>query len=101
MTGHIELGHYADSAVAGIGDNFPDLILSIVESVRTHFSEVGVPPAFDAESLIVGQVPVQDVEFYRRHSVQCSLHNIGRFEMAGNVDDEALPVGSRLGHVAV
>jgi hypothetical protein len=38
MSGHVELGHDADAAVAGVGHDLTGLLLGVEETVRAQFS---------------------------------------------------------------
>lgn len=91
VTGHIELGDDADAARGCVGDDFADLLLCVVLTVGAEFSELGVNAAFNAEALVLGEVPVKDVELDGGHSVE-SAQNVGdRKEVAAGIEHESAP----------
>ena len=47
--------------------------------------------ALDAESLIVGKMPVQHVHFHRGHTVKIALEHVDGNEVAADVDHRAAP----------
>jgi len=47
--------------------------------------------ALDAKALVVGQVPVEDVEFNRSHAVQSAIDDRQRHEMTAHIDHESAP----------
>src|SRR6185369_8738014 len=51
MARHIELRHDPDTAVAGIGNDFSNLILCVVETVRTQLMKRGIAFRFDSKPL--------------------------------------------------
>ena len=69
MTGHIELRHNADATGARIADNLPRLFLGVELPVGPHAGQLRKYFALDAEALIVGKVPVEDVQLDGRHAV--------------------------------
>ncbi len=73
MARDIEFRHNANTALAGICDDFASLLLRVEEAVGAHSGQLGEDLALDAEALIVGQVPVEDVELYGGHSVERAL----------------------------
>src|SRR5579863_2957117 len=73
MSRHIELGNYADAASARVGNNFAGLLLGIEKPIGSQLSELGKCPALHAETLVFTQMPVENVEFYRGHPVECAF----------------------------
>jgi hypothetical protein len=61
VAGDVEFWDHADAAVVRVGDQVADFILRVEHAVGAHAGELGKYFALDAESLVVGEVPVQDV----------------------------------------
>ena len=91
VAGHVELRHDADAAGAGVGDDVPGLFLGVVEAIGAGGSELGKELALDAEALILGEVPVEDVELHGGHGVEVALDDVDRLEVAADVDHQAAP----------
>jgi hypothetical protein len=51
--------------------------------------QLGEAPALDAEALVVGQVPVKDVELDEFHAVQNALDHLEGHEMARRIEQQA------------
>src|SRR5581483_4287016 len=58
----VEFRDDADAPVGGVSDDVALLILPGVELVGPEQVEFRIPAGFDAEALIINQVPVQHVE---------------------------------------
>ncbi len=91
VTGHVELGHHADAAIVRVGDEIADFILRIKQALGTHAGEFGEYFALDAESLVVGKMPVQDVHLDGGHAVEVALQSICWDEVTADVDQRATP----------
>ena len=62
-----------------------------------HFRKQGIFGDFHAPALVVGEMPVQAVEFIERHDVEHALHFLNREEVAGAVKHEtAMPQQRRV-----
>src|SRR6185503_17513362 len=48
-------------------------------------------PAFDSETLILGEVPVEDVHLHRRERVKIAFQNFNRLEVTRDVDQQTAP----------
>ena len=96
VAGHVELGDYANAAIAGIGNQVANFILGVIEAVGALLLQFRKFVAFDAEPLIVGKVPVEDVDLYGFHSVQITFQHRQRNEMARDIDHQATPRETRL-----
>ena len=91
MTGDVEFWNYADTAVAGISNEFANFRLCVKEAVGGFALQLGELLALHAEALVVGEVPVEDVEVNGFHSVNGAAKRINRHEVAADVDHEAAP----------
>ena len=58
--------------------------------------QLGELLALDAESLVVGEMPVEDIQFDRRHAVEVAPQNLERNEVAANVKHQSPPGKARL-----
>ena len=96
VSGHVEFWNHADPAVARIGHEVADLGLRVVLSLRAQLLQLGKALALDAETLIVGKMPVQDIHLHRRHSVEVPLQYFDGDEMAADVNQQATPGKARL-----
>src|SRR5579864_2773490 len=96
VTRHIEFRNYANAAVTRVVDHVADLVLGVVQAVRTQFVQLGKALAFDTEALIVGKVPVKNVQLDRGHSVEIALDHVEWHEMAAGVDHQTAPRKARL-----
>ena len=72
-----------------------DLLLRVVEAVRALFLQKRIDLAFDRETLVIGEVPVEDIELYRFHAVEVALDYWDRLEMAAGIDHQAAPGKAR------
>lgn len=88
---HLKLRHDANTACASIADNLGDILLGVVEAIRPHDGELREELAIDAEALVLGKMPVEDVELDCGHAVERTFEHIHRFEVASAVNHEAPP----------
>ena len=91
VSGHVELGNHADTPLTRICDQLADFILSVVEPVRAQFVELRKLFAFHAETLIVGQVPMEHVQFHCCHTIKVAFEYTERDEMAAYIDHQSTP----------
>ncbi len=84
VTGHVELRNHANAALMCVGDEVANLRLRVIESAGTVFLQLWELLALDAESLIVGKMPVQDVHLHRGHAVDISSEHIERNEVTAD-----------------
>src|SRR5208283_5553098 len=93
---HVEFRDDPDAAVGRICDNFANLFLRVVKPIRTHPLQLGKALAFDAESLIIGEMPVEDVHLHCSQPVDVTLDDVDRLPVARDVDHQASPCKARL-----
>src|SRR6266567_797588 len=74
-----------------VGDEIANLGLGVEHAVRSHSSELGKLLALDAEALVIGEMPVQDVHFDGGHAVEIALEHIDGNEVAADIDEQAAP----------
>ncbi len=96
MTGNIKLGHYPNAAVTSIGNNLAHLVLRVEETIGSQCLEPGKFSALDAETLILCQVPVKDVQLYCRHRIEITFEDFQRFVVAADIDEQASPWEKRV-----
>ncbi len=92
---HIELGNDPYSTHASVLDQVADFRLGIKLSVCGELLKPGKFFALDPEALIVGEMPVQNVELYRLHGVNVALEHVHRNEVPRHVDQQATPGKAR------
>ncbi len=86
VPGHIKFRHDADAAIARIGNHVTNLILRVIQAVRSQLVEFRKFPALDAEALVFRKVPVEDVHFHDFHAVKVSLDDLEGDEMPRGID---------------
>jgi hypothetical protein len=91
MCGDVEFGNDADAALVCVGNKLANLLLGIELPVGCQLLQPWSAAAFDAESLIVGKVKVQDVQFDRGHAVDIALEDFERDEVARHVNHQPSP----------
>ena len=87
VSGNVELGDHADAAIVRVGDEVANFVLRIEHAVGAHARELGKYFALDAESLVIGKMPVQDVQFHCGHRVEVALEHVDGNEVAADVDE--------------
>ena len=58
--------------------------------------ELGKLLTLDTKALVLGQMPVKDVELDCCHRIQIPFENFHRLEVAGDVNQQAAPGKARL-----
>src|SRR5215469_981364 len=96
VSGHVEFGYDADAAIPRVGDDFLHLGLCVKHAVGAVLLEPRIFFAFHPKALVVGKVPVKDVQFDRCKSVDRSFDFIRRKEVAGNIERQTAPGKTRL-----
>ena len=92
---HVELGHHADPALARVSHHGADFGLRIVMAAGTELLQTRIAFALHAKALVVGEVPVEDVQLHRGHRIQVALHHLDRHPMARNVHQQPAPREAR------
>ncbi len=110
MTRKVHFRNHGNATGGGVGHHFLHFFLRVKTSVtdavvgapvlfddgsvapRAHFHELGIGLDFCAPALVVGEVPVQAVQFVYGHYIQVTFHLIHAPEVTGNVQVHA-PVG--------
>ena len=117
MTGHFDLGNDSDVPFGGIGYHFADLVLRVVPAVAALFvgdrvfvesadlgsgsiaadlGQARVAFDLDTPALVVGQMPVEGVEFARSHPIEVMLDEPYRKEVAADVEMQAAVAVARM-----
>jgi hypothetical protein len=107
VTGHFNLGHDGDKPIGRVLDDLANVVLRIKPAVSlavilfrllarmTHegllspaadLRQLGIFLDLDPPSLIIGQVPMEDVHFVQGHQVQKPLDELLRLEMSRAVE---------------
>ena len=108
------LGDDLDVALGGVGDDVGDILLAVeaavggflpylggflsapghigaVDPPRAHVVELWVAVDLDAPPLVVGEVPMEAVEFVHGHEVEMLLDVLDGEEMAADIEMAAAP----------
>src|SRR6266446_4266737 len=93
---HVEFRHYTNAAVARIRNQVANLVLRVVQPVRTQSVQLGKFLALDAEALIFRKMPMENVHLRRFKAVQIALEYIERNKVAAYVDHQPTPGKARL-----
>src|SRR6185437_7554588 len=95
MPGHIEFWNHTNAACRCISDHIPHLLLRVIEAVGPHLLQLRIDAALDPESLILGQVPVEYVEFDGGHSIERAIDNLNGHKVTAAIEHEAAPLEPR------
>ena len=118
VSGHLDLGHDRDEAVSGVAHDLAHVVLRVeaavglagvaprgriarrrselaVRSPGADVSQLRVALDLDAPALIVGEVPVEDVELVQRQQIQVLADGFLGHEMACDVEVAAAPGEAR------
>ena len=93
---NVEFGDHANAAIAGVCDNLAHLFLRVVQSIGTEHVQFREALAFDAEALVVGEMPVKHIELDRGHGVEISLYDFEGHPMARDVEMQTAPGKARM-----
>src|SRR3954452_3462921 len=96
VSGHIEFRDDTNATIVGIGDEVTNLILRVVKAVGAQLLELGITLTLDAETLVVGQVPVKDVQLHGGHAIEIAVEDLDRQEMAAYIEHQTTPGKARL-----
>src|SRR5215467_13259764 len=88
---NIKLRDNANPSLPSIFNNFFGLFLRIKQTVRTHLMQLRKFFTFDPETLILSQMPVEDVQLHGCHRIQVSFQDFWWFIMSTNVNQQSAP----------
>ena len=100
MAGHLDFGYHRDEVLGGIGHHFPHFFLGIIPrgngAVKlgaggSHLREQRILLDLDAPALVVGEVPVHDVDLVLRENVDVLFDFIYAHEVACSIHHETTP----------
>src|SRR5262249_13197184 len=80
-----------DATIGCISDQVTNFGLRVIHTVRTHLAKSGVAFAFDAESLTIRQMQVQDIHFHRGHSINVALEHVHRKVVTPDITQQSPP----------
>src|SRR6185369_13916597 len=86
VSGHVELRQYAHAAIGSVGDDVARFVLRVEEAIRAHAGEAWEDFALDAESLVIGEVPVEDVHLGNGDGVDLVFENVDGLKMPRDID---------------
>ena len=81
MSWYIKFGNYPYSPEVRIFYKFPHLLLGVVVSIGGEEVKERESPGFKPEALIVTEVKVENIHFYRCHGIYVSLENFHGHKM--------------------
>src|SRR6266849_897425 len=91
MARHLKLRDNTDAAIMGVGHELANLSLCVIQPVGSCFLQLREALALDTETLVVVQVPVQDIHLHRCHSIEVALEHAQRNEVAADINEQATP----------
>ena len=95
VAGHIDFRHHANAAVRRVAHHLFHLRLSIKQPVAGLLLQFRIPRGSEAPALIVGQMPVENVQFSRRHAVNLAFNSLQRYEVASGIQQQPAPREAR------
>ena len=96
VAGNIELGHHANAAVARVRDHIANLLLRVVKTIGAELLQLRKTLALDAKTLVVGEVPMEDVQLHGRHAVQIALDHFDGHPVPRDIQMQAAPGKARM-----
>src|SRR5437588_9683941 len=91
MARGVEFWKNANTTVVCVGNQLANLFLRVVQTIRAHLVQPGKALALDSKALVVGEMKVENIHLYRRHSINVALEHVEWDEVASNVDEQAAP----------
>ncbi|SQI30560.1 Uncharacterised protein [Serratia plymuthica] len=95
MARQIDFRHHPDAARCGVSHHLLHLFAGIELAVAGQLLQFGVALRGKAPALVVGQMPMEDIEFGRRHAVELAQDIRQRQEMARRIQQHAAPRETR------
>src|SRR2546430_12279468 len=118
VSGHLDLGKDRDPALRGVADHLADVVLGVEAAVGlarelaqcgvlgarrrhrvlapgAHLGEPRVLLDLDAPTLVLGEVPMEDVELVQREEVKMLEHELLRHEVTTDVEVTPAPAEAR------
>ncbi len=93
---HIEFRDDANSPIARVCDDIANLILRVVLTAGTQGMQLRQFFALSTKSLIVRDMPVEDVQFHCFHSIEVSLQHVEWSKVPARINQQATPAETRL-----
>src|SRR6266478_3736716 len=75
----------------GIGHELANLSLCVIQPVGPYFLQPREALALDTETLVVVQVPVQNIHLHSCHSIEVALEHVQRNEVAADINEQTTP----------
>src|SRR5258706_5211755 len=86
VAGNIKFRHYPNAALARISNNLAHLILRIEQTIGAERVELGELLTFDAKALVLGQMPMKDVQLYRGHRIEIPFEDFHGLVVTADID---------------
>ena len=96
MAWHLKLRDHANAARSCILHQLARLLLRVEKAIGTQCRQLRIDLALDAEALVFRQVPMKDVQLYRRHRIQIPLQHIQRLVVPATIDHQTAPAETRI-----
>src|SRR5215469_3852600 len=93
---HVEFRHYTNATLASVLHDLAHVLLSVVIPVGPHLLQFGKLPAFDAEALVVREMPVKNIELHSGHRIEVALDDVTGNPASRDVYHEPAPEKSWL-----
>src|SRR5438874_4573855 len=91
VAGNIKFRDYAYAAIPRISNHVADFFLRVIPPVGAQLLQLGKSLAFDAEALIVREVPVKNIHLHGIHAIQVATDHVQRSEVSRGIDHQPAP----------
>ncbi len=92
---HVDLRHHADTALGGVAHHLTHLFRRVEQPVAGKLRQLRIALRAETPALVVGQVPVQDVELRRGHAVDLTFDIRQRDKVTRRVEQQPTPREAR------
>src|ERR1700677_1768410 len=96
MSRHVKLRYYTDAAIPSVRHDLPHFSLRVELAIRSHGLKLWVAMALSPESLIVAEMPMEDIQLNQLHRIQFLKYLSHRLKMPGRVKHQPTPGKTRL-----
>ena len=95
MARHIEFRHHADATIARVSNHVANFNLRVIEPGGAELLQFRKTLAFDAEALVIGEVPVKHIQLQGFHAIQVAANYVQGSEVARRIDHQPAPGKAR------
>ena len=86
MTGNIKLRNDTNATIASVSDDFFYLFLRVVVTIGTHLMKLRKLLTLNTEALVLGQMPMKDIQLHCRHCIEVAFENFHGLKVASDID---------------